>query len=355
MSLIADIDVSAFARNLSAVRKKARVKLCAVIKADAYGHGAEGIAAAAEPFADELAVADIFEAAQLKKITKPVLILGPLADAAELVKNRGLWRQNFIPTVCDLRDIRILEALCPPVKSVNLKINTGMNRLGVRPKEVCAAAAQIERAGYRLHSVFSHLHNAADTPSAQAQLNCFKACTASLPPQVMRHIAASACMVLPQEFCLDAVRPGLALYGYGGALEPVMKVHAPILKIFAVQKGEHISYGEYTAPRDMLLAVIGAGYADGIRRKQNAAAENRFVSINGALCPFVGQVCMDSLMADATYSGVRYGDRAYLLGNGVSGEKLAEACQTNIYEILTAFKGRVKRRYAKAESKGAIN
>ena len=310
-----------------------------MIKADAYGHGAAVLAAASENLVDGFAVAEIGEAAELVAagITKPIHILASSEPATAQISARA---NNIVPSVCDLREIRILKQYASGIiKNVNLKINTGMNRLGVAPDEVVKAATQIRRAGFKINGVFSHLYNAADEYSANRQLRIFQSCTAFLSKDIKRHIAASSCMGLSKNFYLDAVRPGLALYS------SVLKVRAPILKIFRVKKGGHISYGDYSAPRDMLIAAIRAGYADGVRRKPFPNQEDRFVSVNGVLCPIVGQVCMDILLADVTKAQISYAACAYVLGEGITAQMLADACGTNVYEILTSFKGRIERKY----------
>ena len=355
------------------MRAKTKVRICAVVKADAYGHGAIAMAKSAEKFADELAVADMREAGELVEagVRLPINVLGSTVDgsSSRWPMAGGLFREDeiisvyeprtpnpeprsiIIPTVCDIADIKTLQSLTStpyPIipNTVNLKINTGMNRLGVRPGEVKEAVRRIKSAGFTLKSVFSHLYNATDEKEAKIQLDLFKESAAFLSPHVTRHLAASSAMALPGCFCFDMVRPGLALYGYGNyGTEPVMKVRATILKIFRVQKGEHVSYGDYTAPRDMTVAVLGTGYADGLRRKTNPNLEDRLVSVHNVLCPTVGQTCMDLTMVDVSGIPAKRGDYAYLIGKGASGEALAAACNTNMYEILTGFKGRVTRNY----------
>jgi len=332
------------------VRAETNVKVCAVVKADAYGHGAARIAQTAEKFADELAVADMREAAELLEagVKSPVNILGPLAQnqgAAEETRRILKGFPNIYPTVCDLEDIKAIGRIPCARRAVNLKINTGMNRLGVKPSEVLTAARRIEDAGGSLKSVFSHLYNAADSKDAVSQLKRFRSCTEFLSVGVARHLAASSCMALPEAFRFDMVRPGLALYGYGGGTEPVLQIRAAVIKMLRIQKGEHLSYGEYLAPRDMVVAALGAGYADGLRRKSNPASEDRVVSVNGALCPVVGQICMDITLIDVTKAAVKRGDYAYVIGGGAQAGALAAAYQTNVYEILTGFKGRIKRNY----------
>ena len=349
--LIADINLTQFVRNGLAVRRTAGVRVCAVVKADAYGHGAAMMARTAQKFADELAVADLREAAELVRagIKTPINILGSVSEeSVTWNETRGILERsaNIFPTVCSRDDISVLKKILPPNRPVNLKINTGMNRLGIGTEELKAVLCQTEYSKFPLKSVFSHLFNAEGEKDSLIQLNRFHACTDSFSPEITRHIAASGCMTLPKEFRLDMVRPGLALYGYGCAdVKPILSVRAAIVKLCRVKVGENISYGSYQSPRDMKIAVLGAGYADGLRRKERPEDENRTVSVNGILCPVVGQICMDLTMVDITNASAKQGDYAYIIGGGASGEMLAHACKTNLYEILTGFKGRVKRNY----------
>ncbi|MCL2847178.1 MAG: alanine racemase [Firmicutes bacterium] len=344
MSLIAKIDCDRFISNIKAIKSKVRTNIIAVVKADAYGHGASVLAPVAEPFIDGFAVIDRREATALVKegITKPIHILSP----CERVEG-NFWTENMIPTICCLRDIEQLRKLKPLSRLVNLEINTGMNRLGVAPSEVQQAYERILLADFKLHSVFSHLYNAVDVKSSFEQLAIFHSSTANLPKNIQKHISATASVNLPEQFYLNAIRPGLGLYGYGASdiVKPIMTVTAPIIKIFSVKKGEHISYGNFTADKDVLIASIRAGYADGIRRKENPLSTNRKVKVNGVLCPIVGQVCMDITMVDITGVKASYSTPVVIMGEGLSAEDVARQVGTNSYEVLTSFKGRVVREY----------
>jgi len=253
----------------------------------------------------------------------------------------------MVPTICCLRDIEQLRRLKPINRYVNLEINTGMNRLGVSPSEVRLAYERILLADFKLYSVFSHLYNALDKNSSLKQLKIFHSSTKILPGNIPKHIAATASVNLPKKFYLDSIRPGLGLYGYGAGdlTKPIMRVTAPIIKIFHVKKGEHISYGNVLADKDMLVASIRAGYADGIKRKQDPNSNDRFVSVNGILCPIVGQVCMDITMVDITKSKASYSTPVYIMGEGLTAEDIAKPLLTNSYEVLSSFKGRVVREY----------
>ena len=346
MPLIASINISQFLANIKAIKQKVRTNIIAVVKADAYGHGAAALSKYSQDFVDAFAVADIIEANELAEsgIVKPIHILSPISCSAD----KNLFLDNFIPTICSLRDIECIKKLKKPLSyGVALELNTGMNRLGLNQNELPIAITRLKQFNIKVQSIFSHLYNASNLNDCQKQLNKFSSFTKDVPPQIPLHIAASSCTNLPNTFYFDAVRLGIGLYGYANDTTPILKIHSDILKIFAVKKGENISYGEYTAPRDMLIAAVRAGYADGIKRKIEPETENRFMSINGKLCPIIGQVCMDITMIDVTNANVSYIDPVYILGEGVTANMLACDQITNVYEILTNFKGRVRREYVR--------
>ena len=344
MPLIAEVNVAQFVKNITTIRSKTYASIMAVVKADAYAHGSVPLALNSQAYVDEFAVADFNEATELVNagIVKPINILSPIEPLS-----RHNWSSNMVATVCSLRDVDVLRRVKMPVKFVNIEVNTGMNRLGIELGELLTVLEKLEGICIRVKSIFSHLYNATDLMSAQKQLEIFKKIIllAGKSKGIKLHLAASSCMHLPEEFYFDCVRPGIGLYGYADGTLPILKIYAGILKIFAVKKGEAISYGDYKAPRDMLVAAVRAGYADGIKRKIDPSSENRFMSIGGNLCPIVGQVCMDITMIDVSKIAVNYSDKVYVLGNGVTADMLACDTNTNIYEVLTAFKGRVERKY----------
>jgi len=342
MPLVAKISVKEFLNNIKAVRAKTGTNIIAVVKADAYAHGAAALAINSQSVVDEFAVADFKEALELVSagISKPVNILSPI----EAVFSPN-WQDNMVATVCSLRDIDVIRRSKIATKEVNIELNTGMNRLGLEQQELAVAIKNLANAGIRVKSIFSHLYNAPNLLNSQQQLQKFETAISPKRQNICYHLAASSCMHLPKEFYFDAVRPGIGLYGYAEGTTPILKIYAGILKIFAVKKGEAISYGDYKAPRDMIIAAVRAGYADGIKRKIDPNSENRFMSIGGKLCPIIGQVCMDITMIDVSKVKVNYSDKVFVLGNGITADMLACDTNTNVYEVLTAFKGRVERKY----------
>ncbi len=320
-----------------------KTKFCAVVKADAYGHGIAEVGRALNEKADEFAVATLEEAYTLFEsgVTKPINVLG-CCDAdifKDFPSNFGIT-SDIIPTVCNISEIDFVKNR---FSRVNVKLNTGMNRLGVSVNGLDPFISELMRRGIAVKSIFTHFYKGDDWSACEDQFALFDAATAKYAKLgIERHCCASSCLDLSGKFHLDMVRCGIAMYGYSPITEPVMSVHTNILQVAEVKKGEHISYGDYVAPRDMRIAAIRAGYADGYRR---ISGKERFVGINGKLCPVVGQICMDITLADVTNVSLKGDDRVYLLGGGISGEMLASSYGTIVYEVLTSFKGRIKRNY----------
>lgn len=292
----------------------------AVVKANAYGHGLPIIDALSE--ADGFAVATVAEAAQLAELTdKSILILGRAEDA--------LLPANAIPSISSTDEIRTLRYNGWRGR-VQIKVNTGMNRLGCRPETVRMLADCLAKAGMRIDGAFTHFYAADDADSAARQFTAFDDATRGL--SVRRHCCASNGIYLPAQYRLDASRPGLALYGYGGQdLRPVMRATAAIVALHFVRRGDNVGYGIMPAPAAMIVATVACGYADGYRRCDRP----RTVTVNGADCPVVGQVCMDMFFADVTHVRCRVGDEAVVLGDNA--EQLAEAYGSIPYEVLTGF------------------
>ena len=340
--LVADIDLRVLRANAVAVKKAVQTDLCAVVKADAYGHGAVRVAHALSGVADEFAVATYDEAHELVKagINEPINVLECVdCDFFDKKAQQTAFMSGIVPTICGFDEI---DCLVGKTKRVNVKLNTGMNRLGISADKLDLLIARIKDGGIAVHSIFSHLYNASDEGQAETQYRIFEAATKKYAPQIRRHLCASSAPELDPKYRFDMIRSGIALYGYSALTKPAMSVHTSILQITNVKQGEHISYGDYIAPRDMKVAAIRVGYADGYRRING---KERYVSINGVRCPVVGQVCMDITLVDVSTAVLHGRDRVYLLGGGISGEELACSCDTIVYEILTSFKGRIKRNY----------
>jgi alanine racemase len=356
------IDLDAVAANLRRLRALAGVPLMAVLKADAYGHGAIRVAhVALANGADALAVATLGEARTLREadITAPVLILGytPPWQAQQAV------RLGVACTVFDIDTARALSeaatALQQPA-TVHVKVDTGMARLGLPPGEVGAFLhALTQLPGLVVEGLYTHFATAdsADETFARLQLARFtgvleEVTAAGLRPPLV-HAANSAALLRLPAARFDMVRPGLACYGLHPAPEtplpadmrPVLSFFSEVAQVKEVPTGTPISYGgTFVTPRPSRIATIPVGYADGLRR----APPWRVVLVRGQRAPIVGRICMDYAMLDVTdIAGVKRGDTVALIGaqgaDSISVDEVAAWLGTINYEVVSTLLPRVPR------------
>ena len=355
----ARIDLGALRSNLAILRARlAPAQLMAVVKADAYGHGAALVARAlAEDGVDWLGVADLDEGIALRAtgIATPMLawLHGPEADFAAAID------AGIDLGISSLLQLEQAAAAGPAV--VQLKVDSGLSRNGIAPDEravVFERAAALERSGgIRVRAVFSHLSNSSPQDDA-AQLAEFdravaEARAAGLDPE-LRHIAATQAALQQPAMRLDLVRVGIGLYGLPAAdsmdaaalgLRPVMQLAASVAAVRRIPAGTGVSYGfTHRADRETTLALVPLGYADGVPR---AASGRASVAINGALYPVVGRIAMDQFLVDVGDDPVAVGDRVVLWGDPAAGVPSAEdwavAAGTIGYEIVTRVGPRVPR------------
>ncbi len=354
--VIVQVDLAALDRNLSQVRASVGERqIIAVIKADAYGHGAVAIAhflsERATVRVDMLAVATLPEAIALREagIALPLLLLSGYrpAFANEVIAHR------ITPVIFDAdhaRSLRLAVQAMPrptPV-DVHIKIDTGMGRLGVAPDEAPAFIEAIMRqGGIRVAGILSHLSDADDLEFSRQQAAQIEKIRAGIPFPVRCHLANSVGIMQLDFTHFDAVRPGLALYGYlstkqaaSPSLTPVMQVTAPVLAVKTHPAGTPISYGRtYTTRRVSRIATIGIGYAAGYPR----LLSNRGTMLaGGRRVPVVGRVCMDMTMIDVTdVPEIKPGDRVTVVGTerGTSlwADELAAQADSIAYELLCAL------------------
>lgn len=340
----------------------------AVVKADAYGHGAIEVAKAlVDAGATGLAVACIDEAAELRDsgIAFPLVLL----FGCETQSVREIFDYRLTPVVWSMDQAKSLseEAIRRGASiNVHVKIDTGMGRVGILPEKAVETVAEMSSMpGVIVEGLMSHLSDAdlADPDSAHEQLAVFNRISAEIAGigvnVRVRHLANSAAVVNLPETHLDMVRPGLMLYGYNPAphvsdveLEPAMTVTARIVALKRVPPGTTIGYGRtFRASRESLIATIAIGYADGFRRHlSNSGSVLYNGQHNGQLAPVVGRVCMDLTMIDMTgIGGVSVGDEVVVIGSSggesIWADEMAGLAGTIPYEILTCFGRRVKRIY----------
>lgn len=360
----AEVDLSAIAHNIQETRKKIEpgTKICAVVKADAYGHGAVPVATAAlAAGVNYLAVSMTREAVELREagIMAPILILGAMTPGHEKI----LVDKNITQTVFDLKSAQTLSAAAiqaNKVAKVHLAIDTGMNRIGCRPEEAGELAAAISALPHvYLEGVFSHFATADEKNKnySNKQVVAFKEALAGIADRQIDiplvHLDNSAGITEMPDTHFNMVRQGITMYGWwpshqvkqSMSLQPVMTLKAEIVFLKEIAPGEKISYGcTYETKRPTKLATLPLGYADGISRK---LSNTGYVSIRGAKAPILGRVCMDQMMVDVTdIPHVQVGDEAIIFGGGeISLDTVAEWMETINYEVICLLSTRIPRKY----------
>lgn len=364
---LAEIDLSALQHNLKIVRKISEERpVIAVVKADAYGHGSVEIARNLVRLGvSHFAVAYTGEAKVLREsgITADIIVLFDRSDVEDY------FTYGLVPVVQDKETARkfSVEAV-KRSKSirVHLKVDTGMGRLGFRPEQTVSAALEIAGwEGIKLEGLMSHFSEAdlADRSYASHQLNLFNeirfAISDGLGRPIISHIANSAAVLSLKDAMMDAVRPGLLLYGIspfqeGFGLMPLMTLKTSVLAVRDLCAGTPVSYGRtFITKCDSRIAVIPVGYADGYSRLYSNNAE---MLVRGRRVPVAGRVCMDVTMLDVTsIGGVCEGEEVVILGKQgneqITAAELAARIGTIPYEILTSLGGRARREYVNGHSR----
>ncbi len=363
----AEIDISALVHNFKTIKKLTdKTQIMAVVKANAYGHSVGDIAPVLqENGADFFAVSNIDEALQLREIgiNRPILILGytPVKMADMLSKN------NISQCVYSREYAEQLSAQAVK-KSVNInihiKLDTGMSRLGFDCRNnsllgIDDAIYSAKLAGFCLEGVFTHFavsdrSNSEDDGFTDSQFSLFEKAksafeNAGITPRYY-HCSNSAALILDKDKQLDICRPGIILYGLSPSdapelecgLIPVMTLKSVVSMVKTIKKGDSVSYGRtFKADRDIKIATVAAGYADGYPR---ALSNKAYVLINGEKAPILGRVCMDQLSVDVSHiDNVKMGDEVILFGKELSVDILAELCGTINYEIVCGISPRVPR------------
>ncbi len=362
----AEIDLGVLAANVRALKACAgRAALMAVVKADAYGHGAVQVALRArEAGAEWLGVAIPEEGFALRRagVDGPILVLGwtPPGQAAAVVE------EGLAATVSSLEGAKAFSRVADAglEARVHLKVDTGMGRLGILPGPAGReeALAILNLRGVRVEGIYTHFATAddADKTFALRQLEVFLDFVEELGRYgatfAMRHAANSAALLdLPQSH-LDMVRPGLALYGYLPSphvsrkvpLRPPLSWKTRVSHVKRLPAGSSVGYGAtFRTTRPTMVATLPVGYADGYPRLLSNNAE---VLVGGRRCPVIGRVCMDQMMVEVPDAlKVSVGEEVVLLGSQgaqtVDADELAGRAGTIAHEILTGLSPRVPRVY----------
>ena len=361
------IDLDIIAANFDAVRQKAGVPVMAVVKADAYGHGAIQVARLLQDKCAFFGVSSMLEALELRQagLSAPILILGrmPVSALPYAV------RENVRPTIFHYEDAVALseEAIRQDkIAKFHFAVDTGMSRIGFQPTEEAAdlCAEIIKLPGIAAEGIFSHFATAdcADLSNARAQAEKFDGFCAMLAQRgvevPIRHLDNSAgLMNFPNHY--DLVRSGIVTYGMYPSgevspdklpLQPALQWLSRVTHVKTLPAGRPISYGgTYVTDRPTVVATVPVGYADGYRRSLSGKFH---VLIHGQKAPILGRICMDQLMVDVTHiPDVALDDRVTLVGRDgdeeITMEQIAAAADSFNYEFVCGISRRVPRIYCR--------
>jgi len=371
----AEIDLLALSANLRAVRNRVgKLPVLAVVKADAYGHGAAGVARALErDGVESLGVALPEEGIELRRagVSAPILVLGGFtpAQAEAILQHRlvpAIYRPDQIDALSRAASARGVQA------AVHLKIDSGMGRLGVPPEDVPGFASILARApSIRVTGAFSHLAVADDPadPFTRRQIDLFQRSLEAARERGLRpeeiHLANSAAILDHPPAWLSLVRPGLVLYGYPPSakmtpleVRPVLSLKTRIIYIKDVAAGTSLGYGRtFVAPRPTRVASLALGYDDGLPR---LASNRGHVLLRGRPAPIVGRISMDLTTVDVTdVPGAALGDEVTVIGGTgaerIGADRIAAWAETIPWEILCGIGSRVPRLLVRGEEREVVS
>lgn len=365
---VAEINLSAIAHNLETVKKIVQNRsIISVVKADAYGHGSVEVSKKLiKEGTSYLAVAFSSEAIQLRDagITAPIIVLFDSEDIT------SFFDFNLIPVIHNMNTASAISRIAREKRTsikVHVKIDTGMGRLGLSGTSLPEDLVKISKMeGIEICGLMSHFSDAdlSDRSYALFQLERFhtikEGIFKSIQGTILTHIANSAAILTFGAAYLDAVRPGLMLYGYSPlqhsaliSLMPAMKVKTRILTIRNLPPNSPISYGRtFITRRQSKIGILPVGYADGYSRLLSNSAE---VLVKGRRVPVVGRICMDLTMIDLTDTDdVSEGDEVVILGeqgnDAITAYELADKAKTIPYEILTSLGSHSRKQYINVQT-----
>lgn len=354
-----EINLANLTENLNLVRNRVRGRdLFAVVKADAYGHGIVEVSRRLISAGMEtLAVAFISEALHLREsgIKNPILVFFGTENPEDIVK------LGLTPVINNLETAVRLSCQAErssEVVDIHLNVDTGMGRIGFRYEDIERALSEIEPlTNIRVAGLMSHFSDAdiADRSFAELQVERFLDVKSTLNAKGINpvcHIANSAAVMTYPDALLDAVRPGLILYGCNpftpDTVSPVMSVKSELLTLRRVSSGTPISYGRtFVTERESLIGVLPLGYADGLSR---SLSNNADVLVRGERVPVIGRICMDLTMVDLTeVDDVRESDEVVIIGaqgeERILVDEVAGRADTIPYEVMTSMGSKGRRVY----------
>jgi len=344
-------------------------KLMAVVKANAYGHGARLILPLLRNGVDWFGVDSLEEAEELSSlgVSEPVLIMGITEPAdAERVVSGGFRQVLFRRDVAEALS-KAAKRQAKPAR-VHLKVETGLNRLGVEPRDVAGLVEDLD--GLSIEGVYTHFADVEDPESTfyQRQIEKLREAVTPFKGSLLVHAFPTAGALLHPENSLGIARVGIGLYGIWpspstrraaettGALSPVLTWKSRLAQVKTVPAGGTVGYDvTYRAKTERRIAVVPAGYADGYDRRHTSRGR---VLVRGNSAPVVGRVAMNMFMVDVTGTNAREGDEVVLIGEQgeerITAEEVAESIGTIAYEVLARLSPRLPRRLREPEDEGDV-
>lgn len=356
-----EVDLAQLKRNIEAIRAHiGAAKIMPMVKANAYGHGVDGVAPYIEPHVDYFGVAILEEGIHLRKlgIKKPILVAGgTLPEQVPYFAEYDLTMTGASVELLDVAD-EVSRTSGRRIKT-HLKFDTGMERVGVHEYDAeslitkSVACSHLDIEGVYTHLANSELldrsYSRLQLERFQEVLDVYRKLNITVPP--LRHVCNSGGILNLPEAHFDMVRPGVLFYGvYPGKpmkqvvdANPALTWHARVSYVKRIMPGRSVSYGSmWQAEKETGIVTIPCGYGDGYFRRMSNQAQ---VIIATKKYPQVGRICMDQFMVNIGDDEVSLGDDVVLLGNGITAEDLAEWTGTNVYEVLTNINTRVPRIY----------
>ncbi len=357
----AEIDLGALADNYKKISEYASpARVIAVVKADAYGHGVERCSHTLYNCGCRFfAVATANEALEMRRLFSDceILILGncPNVELANILSDN-----DIIITLGSLEYAQRLSQELSRGKRLrcHVKLDTGMNRIGfsAHDEDFSELLEVFKYDNLEIEGLFSHFacSDMPDSPMTDEQLSVYRKIENKLAEEghtfKARHISNSAATIYRHDACLDYVRCGIIMFGLDPSgdtpakdLKPVMSLKTHITHVHKLYRGESVGYGAtFTADRDMIIATIPIGYADGFIR---AYANGGYMTVGDRRCPIVGRICMDQCMIDVTDVDAAPGDEVEIFGKHTSVDVFAEAANTINYECICLLSRRVERVY----------
>lgn len=358
-NVVAHIDLAALQHNLHVVKRLApHGEIIAMVKSNAYGHGAVETAKKLQTESDVafLAVSCLDEAMWLQSagIAKKILIMMGFFDEQDL---RLVDQHRFATVIHNHNQLAILEKTSlRNLLNVWLKVDTGMHRLGFAPREISAVYERLLASG-KVNAPIRMMTHFADADDAmriktKEQMQCFSDAVSILDAKIFS-VANSSAILNWSDFSVGFVRPGIVLYGVSPlakgcgldiGLKPVMTLTSRLIAIHDLQKGDVVGYGStWVCPHAMRIGIVAAGYGDGYAWGIQSGAP---ILVNGATCSVIGRIAMDMTTVDLrTCPTAKIGDSVVLWGRGLPVETIARHANTIPYELLCRLTTRVRYEY----------